>query len=93
MLEREALKTKYSNEFLKGLMGNPDLIRNVAVVGHLHHGKTLVRPGALARCARPGLWRRRGDGVAVAAVAPNPRRKRRRAGNIGVAFPFGREGS
>lgn len=43
VLEKEALKTKYSNEFLKGLMGNPDLIRNVAVVGHLHHGKTLVR--------------------------------------------------
>jgi len=45
VLEREALKTRYSNEFLTGLMGNPDLIRNVAIVGHLHHGKTLV--GAL----------------------------------------------
>ena len=43
VLEREALKTKYSNEFLIGMMDNPDLIRNIAVVGHLHHGKTLVR--------------------------------------------------
>lgn len=43
VLEKEALKTKYSTEFLKGMMGNPDLIRNIAVVGHLHHGKTLVR--------------------------------------------------
>ena len=42
VLEREAPRTRYSNEFLTGLMGNPDLIRNVAIVGHLHHGKTLV---------------------------------------------------
>ena len=26
--------------FLVGLAGNPALIRNVALVGHLHHGKT-----------------------------------------------------
>ena len=41
-IEREPLRTHYSNEFLAGLTGNPELIRNVAVVGHLHHGKTLV---------------------------------------------------
>ena len=23
-------------------MGNPELVRNVALVGHLHHGKTTV---------------------------------------------------
>ncbi len=51
VLEREALKTRYSNEFLTGLMGNPDLIRNVAIVGHLHHGKTLVGPRFQHTCA------------------------------------------
>ncbi len=29
-------------EFLATLMTNPELVRNVAVVGHLHHGKTSV---------------------------------------------------
>ena len=42
MLEQQPLKTNYSNEFLAGLMENPELVRNIAVVGHLHHGKTLV---------------------------------------------------
>ncbi len=41
-LEREPLKTKYTNEFLATLMTNPELVRNVALVGHLHHGKTTV---------------------------------------------------
>ena len=45
VLERAPLPTKYSNEFLAGLMTNPELVRNVAIVGHLHHGKTLVRAG------------------------------------------------
>ncbi|PRW60836.1 116 kDa U5 small nuclear ribonucleo component-like isoform A [Chlorella sorokiniana] len=39
--EREALPTRYSAEFLASLLATPELIRNVAVVGHLHHGKTL----------------------------------------------------
>jgi hypothetical protein len=43
--ERTALKTNYSNEFLTSLMANPELVRNVVVVGHLHHGKTIVRLG------------------------------------------------
>ena len=29
-----------SFEFFEGFLENPDLIRNVAIVGHLHHGKT-----------------------------------------------------
>ena len=33
---------RYTNEFLATLMGNPELVRNVALVGHLHHGKTTV---------------------------------------------------
>ena len=28
------------NRFLVDMMNFPDLIRNVAIVGHLHHGKT-----------------------------------------------------
>ncbi|KAM7262699.1 hypothetical protein ACFE04_000382 [Oxalis oulophora] len=33
--------TYISTQFLLGLMSNPALVRNVALVGHLHHGKTL----------------------------------------------------
>ncbi|CAN0878970.1 110 kDa U5 small nuclear ribonucleoprotein component CLO [Linum grandiflorum] len=33
--------TYVSSQFLVGLMSNPSLIRNVALVGHIHHGKTL----------------------------------------------------
>ncbi|KAF3788960.1 U5 small nuclear ribonucleoprotein component [Nymphaea thermarum] len=33
--------TYVSDQFLLGLMSNPSLVRNVALVGHLHHGKTL----------------------------------------------------
>lgn len=32
--------TSFTKEFLVGLMKLPDLIRNVAIAGHLHHGKT-----------------------------------------------------
>jgi U5 small nuclear ribonucleoprotein component len=41
-LEGEPVKTRFTNEFLATLMANPELVRNVAVVGHLHHGKTTV---------------------------------------------------
>ncbi|BFG24124.1 hypothetical protein CerSpe_103980 [Prunus speciosa] len=34
--------TYVSNQFLLGLMSNPSLVRNVALVGHLQHGKTIV---------------------------------------------------
>ncbi|KAK9130534.1 hypothetical protein Sjap_011021 [Stephania japonica] len=33
--------TYVSTQFLLGLMSNPALVRNVALVGHLHHGKTV----------------------------------------------------
>lgn len=26
--------------FMMGLAANPEMVRNVAIVGHLHHGKT-----------------------------------------------------
>ncbi|KAI2809549.1 U5 small nuclear ribonucleoprotein component [Blomia tropicalis] len=32
--------TTYNLEFMTDLMDNPNLIRNVAFIGHLHHGKT-----------------------------------------------------
>ncbi|KAK4371386.1 hypothetical protein RND71_010861 [Anisodus tanguticus] len=33
--------TYVSTQFLLGLMSNPALVRNVTLVGHVHHGKTL----------------------------------------------------
>lgn len=36
------LKTTWTNDFMAVLMSNPELVRNVAVVGHLHHGKTTL---------------------------------------------------
>jgi hypothetical protein len=32
--------TSFDFKYLAGLMGHPHLIRNVAFIGHLHHGKT-----------------------------------------------------
>ncbi|KAK9862918.1 hypothetical protein WJX84_004503, partial [Apatococcus fuscideae] len=40
--EREPQTTSYDTLFLTGLMATPELARNVAIVGHLHHGKTRV---------------------------------------------------
>lgn len=31
---------QYSTEFMASLMDSPALIRNIALCGHLHHGKT-----------------------------------------------------
>ena len=39
---KNALELKVSEEYLRGLMGNANLVRNVAVAGHLHHGKTTL---------------------------------------------------
>jgi len=39
-LEQELPDTNYSMEFQADLMDNANLVRNVALVGHLHHGKT-----------------------------------------------------
>lgn len=38
----EALDTYYSTSYLKDLMKNGNVIRNICVSGHLHHGKTLL---------------------------------------------------
>eukprot|EP01116_Phalansterium_solitarium_P021320 TRINITY_DN6583_c0_g1_i3.p1 TRINITY_DN6583_c0_g1~~TRINITY_DN6583_c0_g1_i3.p1 ORF type:complete len:855 (+),score=281.52 TRINITY_DN6583_c0_g1_i3:219-2783(+) len=40
VVEKQLPPTTYSKEFLTDLMNYPDLIRNVALVGHFHHGKT-----------------------------------------------------
>jgi len=37
---QELPETTFDMEFLADLMDSPDLIRNVAIAGHLHHGKT-----------------------------------------------------
>ena len=41
VLETETPKLKYSLEFLATLMNTPTLIRNIAIIGQLHHGKTV----------------------------------------------------
>jgi U5 small nuclear ribonucleoprotein component len=38
--EREIPETTYNKQYMIDLMNHPDLIRNVAIAGHLHHGKT-----------------------------------------------------
>lgn len=40
LAEIDLPETTYDLEFLADIMDNPHLIRNVALVGHLHHGKT-----------------------------------------------------
>ncbi|XP_052246978.1 116 kDa U5 small nuclear ribonucleoprotein component-like [Dreissena polymorpha] len=40
MAEQDLPDTVYSMEFLADLMDTPELIRNVTLCGHLHHGKT-----------------------------------------------------
>ncbi|KAJ8612534.1 hypothetical protein CTAYLR_003701 [Chrysophaeum taylorii] len=41
-LEEEPPEKSYSVEFMRGLMERPELIRNVAIVGSLHSGKTVL---------------------------------------------------
>ncbi|XP_067003308.1 116 kDa U5 small nuclear ribonucleoprotein component [Anabrus simplex] len=52
--EQQLPDTVYSMEFLADLMDNPHLIRNVALVGHLHHGKTTF-VDCLMQQTHPGL--------------------------------------
>jgi len=40
LTERHIPETSFSMKFMTGLMDHPQFIRHVAVVGHLHHGKT-----------------------------------------------------
>ena len=38
----QVLRLSPEGSFLVNMMSFPDMIRNVAVVGHLHHGKTAL---------------------------------------------------
>ncbi|KAJ8660515.1 hypothetical protein O0I10_003561 [Lichtheimia ornata] len=38
--EKDLPDTRFSKEFMTDMMNFPDLTRNIAIVGHLHHGKT-----------------------------------------------------
>ncbi|CAG8749869.1 11055_t:CDS:2, partial [Racocetra persica] len=40
LVEKNLPETRFKKEFLVDMMNFPELIRNVAIVGHLHHGKT-----------------------------------------------------
>ncbi|KAB5591958.1 U5 small nuclear ribonucleoprotein component [Ceratobasidium theobromae] len=41
VIEEKGLpETRFDKRFLLNLMSHPEMIRNVAVVGHIHHGKT-----------------------------------------------------
>eukprot|EP00761_Pharyngomonas_kirbyi_P000852 gb/GECH01000853.1/.p1 GENE.gb/GECH01000853.1/~~gb/GECH01000853.1/.p1 ORF type:complete len:1021 (+),score=214.98 gb/GECH01000853.1/:1-3063(+) len=39
-VEKKVPETTYKKEFMVGLMSHLDMVRNVSLVGHLHHGKT-----------------------------------------------------
>ena len=39
---QENLSTYYDTKYMKDLLQNPALVRNVCVAGHLSHGKTLL---------------------------------------------------
>ncbi|EJC98753.1 P-loop containing nucleoside triphosphate hydrolase protein [Fomitiporia mediterranea MF3/22] len=40
--EKDLPETRFDKGFLLNMMSFPDMVRNVAVVGHLHHGKTAL---------------------------------------------------
>lgn len=40
--EKDLPETRFERSFMMNLMSFPDMVRNVAVVGHLHHGKTAL---------------------------------------------------
>lgn len=41
VLEKESPSLLYSTDFLTSLMNTPLLIRNIAIIGNFHHGKTM----------------------------------------------------
>ncbi|KAJ2702653.1 hypothetical protein H4R19_005351, partial [Coemansia spiralis] len=40
--EQDLPDSTYTKEFLVDLLGYPEMVRNIAVAGHLHHGKTAL---------------------------------------------------
>ena len=55
VLEKEAPALLYSTEFIASLMNTPTLIRNIAIVGQLHHGKTLF-VDSLVQATQEKAW-------------------------------------
>lgn len=51
----ESAKLKYDAEFLTTLMHTPNLIRNIVLLGHLHHGKTSF-VDILVQSTQEELW-------------------------------------
>ena len=42
IVEKKLPTHVYSQEFLVSMMRHPNMVRNVAIIGHLHHGKTTL---------------------------------------------------
>uniref|UniRef100_H2YSS5 116 kDa U5 small nuclear ribonucleoprotein component n=1 Tax=Ciona savignyi TaxID=51511 RepID=H2YSS5_CIOSA len=42
LIEQELPNTTYDMEYLADMMDSPELIRNISVIGHLHHGKVCL---------------------------------------------------
>ncbi|GAA5913590.1 116 kDa U5 small nuclear ribonucleoprotein component [Sporobolomyces salmoneus] len=40
--ETKGVEKRWDDQFMMGLASNPEMVRNVAIVGHLHHGKTAL---------------------------------------------------
>ena len=55
-------QTVYDLEFMTDLMDNTELIRNIALVGHLHHGKTTF-VDCIVEQTHPELRTKEGKGV------------------------------
>jgi U5 small nuclear ribonucleoprotein component len=41
VLDKEPPSMRYSSEFQASLMNSPSLVRNIAIIGNFHHGKTM----------------------------------------------------
>mmetsp|Transcript_54008 Transcript_54008/g.106623 ORF Transcript_54008/g.106623 Transcript_54008/m.106623 type:complete len:978 (+) Transcript_54008:101-3034(+) len=55
VLQKEAPELVYESDFLTSLMTTPTLIRNIAILGQLHHGKT-VFVDTLVKATHAGDW-------------------------------------
>ena len=55
VLEKGAPALLYNTEFIASLMNTPTLIRNIAIVGQLHHGKTLF-VDSLVQATQEKAW-------------------------------------
>ena len=55
-VEKKAPVNPYSMTYLHQLLGNPALVRNIVLAGHLHHGKSSFMD-CLVRGARPAARR------------------------------------